>query len=180
MNLPKIGISLGNICESAIYGTLNNLKPTKINGYNTCPFDLCVSNLKGIIDCLNTNFIDFCNPIYLKYDPGSNILRNEKYNFGFNHESPYHANIYIKENWKEGANHFINNNYINFIQRYEKRIYNLHTYCNGSHYVIFILQFQYDINTPELMNELNSAIKKRYPNLKYEIKIIKKDFYQKN
>ncbi len=29
MTLENIGLSLGNICESAVYGTLNGMKPKK-------------------------------------------------------------------------------------------------------------------------------------------------------
>ena len=98
MALTNIGISLGNICESAVYGTLNGLRPLKKDGYNTCPFDLCISNIEGIIECLNYDFKDFCNPDFLEHDSIAKLIRHKKYNFSFNHEAPFHADIYIKEN----------------------------------------------------------------------------------
>ena len=180
MEKENIGISLGNICESAIYGTLNGLRPKKKDGYNTCPFDLCVSNIEGIIDCLDTDFNDFCNPELLEYDSKVRIIRHKKYKFGFNHEAPYHADIYLKEDWKDGPFHFVKNNYKKFCERYYCRIHNLHNYCNGNYNVTFILQFQYDTYSDELLNRLNVAIRKRYPKLKYTIKIIEKNLYNLN
>jgi hypothetical protein len=38
----------------------------------TCLFDLCVLNIENIIDCLNTNVKDFCNPVYLHLGVDSN------------------------------------------------------------------------------------------------------------
>ena len=178
--MENIGISLGNICESAVYGTLNGLRPKKKDGYNTCPFDLCVTNINGIIDCLNTDFNDFCNADLLEYDQKQQLIIHNKYQFAFNHEAPYHADIYIKEKWEDGPFHFVNHNYKKFCERYYSRIHNFHNYCNGNYYVTFILQFQYDIYSEELLNRLNEAIKNRYPKLNYTIKIIEKDFYNLN
>ena len=180
MTLENIGLSLGNICESAVYGTLNGLKPKKIDGYKTCPFDLCISNVNGIIECLNTDFKDFCNPKYLKHDTDTQLIRHTLYHFSFNHEAPFHADIYLKEKWTDGPYHFTNNNFKKFCERYYSRIHNLHNYCNGKYFVTFILQFQYDIYSDEIINKLNEAIKKRYPNLQYKIKLIEKNLYNLN
>ena len=46
-----IGISLGNVCNSAEFAVANNLRKRKEEGYNTCPFDLMVSNYKGSNKC---------------------------------------------------------------------------------------------------------------------------------
>lgn len=42
--MSKIGISLGNICFSAVWAVQNGLRKTKAEGYKTCPFDLMISN----------------------------------------------------------------------------------------------------------------------------------------
>ena len=167
-----VGISLGNVCKSAIYGVENKLRLKKNEGYKTCPFDLCVSNVEGIIKCFNDDFKDFCNHTLLHYDDNSKQIIHQKYKFSFNHECPYHADLYIKEKWPEGAFHFVNNNYKNFRDRYNMRIQNFRYYCKSNYNIIFILQFTDDKYSDELMSKLNKAIKTRYPNLKYTIKII--------
>ncbi len=172
--MNKIGISLGNICKSAEYGVSNNLRKRKNEGYNTCPFDLMVSNYKGVIDCISTDFIYFYDLEYIILEKETNIIKNTKYNFGFNHESPDHANLYLHENWKEGNYHFVNNNFKHFIDRYKQRIKSFINYLNDSNnYIIFIIQFYYDIIPNDDLNELRNVLKIKYPNLKYEIKIIK-------
>jgi len=169
--MNKIGISLGNICHSSEWGVQNNIRNRRAQGYNTCPFDLMVSNYHGIIECIKNDFKDFCNPEYLLLT--NDILFNTKYNFGFNHETPGHANLYLHENWPEGENHFINNNFHHFIERYNKRINSFRNYLKDpKNYIIFIIEFYYDKNPNNDCQELRDVLKIKYPDLKYEIKII--------
>ena len=138
--MNSVGISLGNVCYSAEWAVHNGLRKRKEDGYNTCPFDLMVSNYKGIIKCIEDDFKYFCDTKYIKLH--NNLIYNSYYNFGFNHESPYHADLYIHEKWPEGANHFVNNNYLHFIERYEKRIQSFRNYLNNPYNSItFIIQF---------------------------------------
>jgi len=169
--MQTVGISLGNVCYSAQWGVDSNIRKTKDQGYNTCPFDLMVSNYKGIIECIYNDFQDFYNPSYLVLN--ENGIFNVKYNFGFNHESPEHANLHLHENWPEGKMHFVNNNYKNFIERYLKRIENFYNYIlDPNNFIIFIIQFTYDTNPNNDCAELRQAIAYKYPNLKYSIIVI--------
>jgi hypothetical protein len=169
--MNKIGISLGNACPSAEWAIHNNIRKRKSEGYKTCPFDLMVSNYKGIVQCINNDFEDFCNPDYLVLN--NDGLFNVKYGFGFNHETPGHADLYLHENWPEGQNHFINNNYKHFIARYNKRIQSFRDYLDDpNNYIIFIIQFSISVNPNDDCKELRNALKNKYPNLKYEIKVI--------
>lgn len=174
---PLIHISIGNVCNSSIYCTNNKLKPTKKEGYKTCPFDLMVSNINGIIKCFNEDFKDFYNPNFLKFnDPDS--LIHTKYGFAFNHEVPVNKmpngsikNIYEEQEWEEGPHHFIKDNYKNFIKRYTDRINNLKYYCNN-YKINFVLEYYYDKQNTKQLNDLKNAIKNRYPNLIFDILII--------
>ena len=167
-----IGISLGNVCKSAEWAVANNLRKRKNEGYNTCPFDLMVSNYSGIIKCIREDFNNFCNTEYLILN-NNNIIHNTYYNFEFNHESPYHADLYLHENWPEGPRHYINNNYIHFIERYNKRIQSFKDYLNDqNNYIIFVIQFGYDVNPNNDCLDLRTALAEKYPNLKYEIRVI--------
>jgi len=169
--MNKVGISLGNVCYSAEWGIENNIRKKRSEGYNTCPFDLMVSNYKGLVECINNDFEDFCNPNYLHLNKEG--LFNTRYNFGFNHEMPGHADLYLHENWPEGPNHFINNNYHHFINRYNKRIQEFRNYLNDpNNYIIFIIQFVYDTNPNNNCQELRDALREKYGHLKYEIRII--------
>jgi hypothetical protein len=169
--MNKVGISLGNICYSSEWGVQNKIRKTRLQGYKTCPFDLMVSNYRGVIECIKNDFEDFCNPQYLVLT--NDTLLNTKYNFSFNHEMPGHANLYLHENWPEGKNHFINNNFCHFIERYNKRINSFCNYLNDpNNYIIFIIQFYYDTNPNNDCQELRNVLREKYPDLKYEIKII--------
>jgi len=173
--MNKIGISLGNACETAEWSVQNGFRQRKEDGYQTCPFDLMVSNYKGIIECIYSDFADFCNPEYLSLVEinSERMIINVKYNFGFNHESPDHANLYLHENWPEGNMHFVNNNYAHFIERYNKRIKSFYKYImNPQNYIVFIIKFKYDINPNDNCSELREAINSKFPHLQYEIIVL--------
>jgi hypothetical protein len=130
-----------------------------------------VSNYNGIVKCIKEDFNNFVDPNYLICS--NECIINTYYNFGFNHESPGHADLYIKENWPEGIMHFVNNNYAHFIERYNNRINNFKNYLlDSNNYIYFIFQFVYDINTNDNFYELREALKIKYPDLKYEIIVI--------
>lgn len=169
--MKTIGISLGNVCESAVYGVQKGLRKTEAQGYNICPFDLMVSNYNGIIECINDDFRYFCDPNCLKLQ--SHGLTNTKYNFGFNHETPGHANLYLHENWPEGVNHFINNNYQHFIERYNKRIVSFWEYLlDPNNFIIFIIQFANEPHPEENLQRLRDVLARKFPNLKYDFHVI--------
>jgi hypothetical protein len=184
--MNKIGISLGWNCNSAVYGVNTGLRLHKENGYTTCPFDTMVSNIDGVIKCLEDVFEFFYDPKFIKMvhvQGDEYCIYNTKYNFGYNHESPGHANLYIHQGWPEGINHFINNDFYHFKQRYEKRVNNFRNYLsNKNNYIIFIITTWN--KTQEDMTDLKRAIEKHYPYLKYEINIINdpngKEYYIKH
>jgi len=141
-----------------------------------------VTNLSGIIKCFEEDFINFYNHEYLDiFDyKGDNLIRNKYYNFIYNHESPGHANLYITQGWKEGINHYINNNFYHFKKRYERRVNNFRNYLlDKNNYITFVIT-TWD-KTEDNMIDLKNAIEKHYPNLKYEFHIINdpngKDYY---
>lgn len=168
-------ISLGWNCESAMKGVDLGIRKRKANGYLTCPFDECLTNYDGIILCLKEDFKYFCDISYLKiivapFSVGGvvkneRLIYNTRYNFIFNHESPDHANLYISQNWTGGQNHYIDNNYALFIERYNHRINNFRKYVNDpNNKITFIIgKFNPDIN------ELSEMLKEYYPNLKYNL-----------
>lgn len=130
---PKFtGISLGFNCNSAVRGVEWGLRQRRKDGYKTCPFDACVTNLKGVIQCLRDDFKFFTNPAYLQVIQGfqgpEKLIYNSYYKFFFNHESPGHANLYISEKWPGGKEHFINDNFKKFIKRYNERISSFREY----------------------------------------------------
>lgn len=169
--MENIGISIGNVCNSAIYGVINKLRKSKKDGYLTCPFDLMVSNFNGIILCLEEDFKDFCNPEYLNL-VDNKIIQNTKYNFGFNHESPTEIEIFKKQKWKDGPNHFIINKFEKFIDRYNNRINNFRNYLNSGNKIIFIFEFYYDKEDEVDFSKFYNVIHEKYPNLDYEIHIV--------
>ena len=173
------GISLGWNCSAAQDGLKLGLRDTKQNGYKTCPFDMMVTNYIGVCKCIEDDFKFFCDPNYLELRPAPimsphipNQIDNEMwvfnsyYNFFFNHESPYHGKLYLNEQWSS-PNHFVENNFQRFIERYERRINNFRTYMAESELINFIL-WRYNSSPTELLE----IIKRKYPNLKFKINTI--------
>jgi hypothetical protein len=173
------GISLGWNCNSAMEGVFMGLRKTKQDGYKTCPFDEMITNYKGIIECIKDDFEYLCDIKYLELikipqeskwmntnGDGDTVIYNKKYNFIFNHESPGHANLFIKQNWKNGMNHYIANDYEEFINRYERRISNIKELLNSKKNITFLLTRP---NT-ELsdVNELHEVIINKYPFLNFK------------
>jgi hypothetical protein len=173
------GISLGWNCSAAQDGLRLGLRNTKANGYSTCPFDMMVSNYVGVCKCIEDDFKYFCDPEHLKlidapdmtsHFPnqklGEKWIVNTYYNFVFNHESPYHGNLYLNEKWN-GPNHFVDNNFENFIKRYEARISAFRDYLAGDNFINFVL-WRYN----SIPNELADIIKTKHPDLKFKINSI--------
>jgi hypothetical protein len=128
-----------------------------------------ISNYKGIVECINDDFKYFCDPNYLK----TNMVKNTYYNFLFNHECGSHKDLWLTEKWLEGKDHFVNNNFKNFKERYNNRISSFKNYLNDkNNYIIFIIQFKNEKQPDENLSDLRNALKNKYPHLKYEFKII--------
>jgi hypothetical protein len=174
-SLKNIGISLGWNCHSAGYGVLNGIRDTKANGYTTCPFDMMISNYPGICQCIKDDFNFLFDEKYLDLrvvvSDKEWVIYNTKYNFGFNHESPGHADLYITENWPLGINHFVLNNYENFKKLYSRRTENLKNYLSDPNNFITFIITSWN-KTDEDMKDLDDILKEKYPNLKYRYLIL--------
>ena len=167
--MPKIAISLGKNCSPAVWGVKHGLRKTKADGYNTGPFDLMVSNYKGVVECIKDDFKYFCDSKYLK----CNSVLNTYYGFGFNHEDGTHKQLWLKEKWPGGKDHFIANDFKNFKERYNTRIQSFRNYLNDkNNYIIFLILLKDEEKKDKNFKELKDVLKLKYPNLKYEIKII--------
>lgn len=172
--MNSTAISLGWDCGPVGHGVDTGLRTTKENGYRTCPFDLMITNYQGVIECIQDDFKYFCDPrflhimpiekdyTYLAFKKGERVIVNTKYNFIFNHESPGHGNLYQQENWENGQEHFIVNNFKAFIERYTQRIENFHHYVHDPQcYVHFILSKPF-IHTKNHIQGLEKMIEKKY------------------
>jgi hypothetical protein len=171
--ISNIGISLGWNCHSAVWATDNGIRSRKSDGYKTCPFDIIVTNYVGIVDCLLDDFKFMCDDKFLEIRPGKSdnevLIFNTKYNFIFNHESPGHADLYLKENWPEGKFHFTVDNFRNLKERYNRRIDNFRRYVlNPLNRVTFIMT-SWDKTD---ISDLQYVIQKMYPTLQYDIKML--------
>jgi len=165
-----VGISLGMKCDATLWAVENKFRKKKEEGYCTCPFDEMITNYPGIVECIRDDFKYFYDPEYLKIIQLGDqfFIHHTKYRFIFNHESPGHADLYITQQWPEGPNHFVNNNYAHFIERYSKRVTSFRNYLlNKNNYIYFILQ-RYNTYQIDLDN-LKDALKINYPHLKYEV-----------
>ena len=174
MQYNNISISLGYNCNSAQYGVINNYRLSKANGYNTTPFDLMVTNINGIIDCLTDNFKFLCDEQYLQLNyvnENESTIYNTKYNFIFNHESPGHANLHDIEKWKNGKNTYVMDNYKELKIRYKNRIDNFINYCNDKNNIITFIITNFNKQESDL-TELKYVLSKNYPTCKYNFIIL--------
>ena len=175
-----IGISLGWNCGPAGYGVENGIRETKANGYRTCPFDEMVSNLPGVVECIRDDFKYFLDDEFLEVKPvpftvggtkkGEYLIYNTKYNFFFNHESPGHANLYIEQNWAGGINHYVDNNFRLFKERYNRRVQAFKDYIqqglDGTEIKFIVFRYNHDVKM------LDNMLKEKYPTLKYRIIVV--------
>ena len=178
-NEKKIIISLGWRCESAVFRTQKyGLKRPE---YQTCVFDLMISNLYGIIKCFQDDFQYFCNPEYLFYN-GKGYIKNTFYKFLFNHETPGHANLHLKEGWPgNDKEYFIKDSFKMFIDRYNRRISNLKKYIQENNHIVFILQMVKVNHHHPLLLKLKNVLKKKYPNKIFTFDILEEpkiDFFK--
>jgi hypothetical protein len=137
-----------------------------------------VGNYIGLCKCIEDDFKYFCDVKYLelkKCPPMKSILGdnqnddefwiyNTYYNFAFNHESPGHGKLYLHEHWPNGINHFVENNFEKFIERYNTRIENFRYYIKNCKKINFIIA-RYNSLPVELLDILN----KKYLSLDFEI-----------
>jgi len=166
-------ISLGWNCEAANRGAETGIRKRKADGYLTCPFDECLTNYEGVLLCIKEDFKYFCDQSYLEvieapFTVGGiykheRLVYNTRYKFIFNHESPDHANLYITQNWAGGKNHYIDNNFELFIERYNRRINNFRHYVQNNSITFIIGKLDPDVS------ELDKVIKEVYPNLVFNI-----------
>ena len=174
------GVSIGWNCNSATAGVSLGFRKTKANGYKTCPFDEMITNFDGIIECINDDFKYLCDSNYLEiiqispestflntHKDGDRVIYNTKYKFIFNHESPGHADLYKSQEWKNGINHFVLNDFEELKTRYNRRINNFKELVNSGNFIKFILT-RPDTKETDL-DILKSTIHKKYPNLNFDI-----------
>jgi len=172
--MNSIGISIGWNCYSAIKGVDMGIRNIRSEGYKTCPFDEAITNYTGIVQCIKDDFKYFLDLDYIElfkvseecpYCTGDILIRNTKYNFVFNHESPGHANLWQIQGWAGGKDHFISNSFYNFKERYSMRIENFRNYLTSGNEIVFLLTRSYPSETLELDNVLRD----KYPNLLYRV-----------
>ena len=176
-----VAISLGWNCYSAMQGVSTGVRLRKADGYLTCPFDECLTNYDGIIQCIRDDFKNFMDVDMLElpddaaYMAEESLIYNPHYKFIFNHESPGHANLWISQKWSGGKAHYVANNYEKFIERYSNRIKNFRSYLNSGEEVLFIIT-KHDTD----VNELSSVIRDKYPNLVFTIQCIPLELGEKH
>lgn len=177
------GISLGWNCHSATTGVSMGIRRTKCGGYKTCPFDEMITNYAGIVQCIKDGLDDLYNTDYLELikipkeskwlntnGDGDVMIYHTKYKFIFNHESPGHANLFVIQKWKGGANHYIANNYAEFVNRYKRRVQNMKELLASGKMIRFILTRP---NTKLCdIGDLREAIKSAYTSLAFDFVLL--------
>tara|TARA_Y100000022_G_scaffold193889_1_gene197619 strand:- start:40 stop:561 length:522 start_codon:yes stop_codon:yes gene_type:complete len=146
--MKVIPISLGGFCDPRAYIKVI-LKYSKKKGYNSCPFDLCITSFKQLCDVLKTDFEYFFDDLKIipwenargkrkLAGPGLSCITN-KYGIIFNHEGSCHSHLF-----KEGKNDdefYTRDNFKEFKKRYLNRINNFKKYCKDYNDIIFVYKY---------------------------------------
>jgi hypothetical protein len=165
-------ISVGYNCDPRIY-IKNILNLSKSNGYNTCPFDLCITPFESLCKCIETDFQYFFDDLRLipwgcAEGRDKNDLENKNaiinyYNIIFNHEGSGHSHLFNTQ--KNDDLFYIRNNFEKFKERYSLRINNFKKYINDYNNIIFIIKFDSDNNNNEYnLITLQNLFEKKYKN----------------
>ena len=180
-DLQIISISLGPRCYASSRSVKLGLRKTRADGYLSGPFDLMLSNYAGVIECIRNDFRHFTDSKYLSLKEvggpdgffshhqhgDGKLIQNTHYGFKFTHESPLQS-MYTLYNWSNGINHFVNNDFDMFRERYQRRISNFRQYLRSGKTIEFTLSMPFLTDTSELEN----AIRETYPQLKFYIRLL--------
>jgi hypothetical protein len=174
-----IYISIGCQCSPRVY-IKNKLHLSKKKGYNSCPFDLCITPYQALYDCLKTDFQYFFEDLHLT--PAGNAPGNRnhcgkgledirnKYDMIFNHESPTHSHLF-----RDGKNDdmfYVRNDFLEFKKRYTKRIDNFRKYIEENEEIILLHSLHKIFCVAGDVNVICDILRERYPNKKFSYKQI--------
>lgn len=98
-------VSLGSNCVTRALAVATGIKPRRLYGEKSCPFDLYVSDLKRTIELIENDFSDFFNKIDIDAFP-----HDEKFNF-----------VYFKKRYEKRIQNFLN------IQKSDKKVYYIYS-----------------------------------------------------
>lgn len=157
-------ISLGEDCLPRSSATFYGLKAKKADGELSLPFDLMITGLEDCIKCIKSDFLDMVNSDYLNFEEHPKFIGHGKFithkkykSFIFNHESESTCISFSLD-----GNHFTNNNYQKFIERYKARIDNFYKYVQNENHVLIFLVHSSDMKSiTELLNILEEKIGKK-------------------
>ena len=116
-------LPIGSFCFPRVVCTLANIKPRKIYGEKTCPFDLAFYlDLESVCMLLENNFENFFDDV--EFDHSRGCWVNKKLNIIFNHDTnPLKSN---------------------FICKYKNRIDNFYNYVDNSPCLFFVYSTWYE------------------------------------
>ena len=164
-------ISLGYNCDPRIY-IKNCLGLDKSNGYNTCPFDLCITSFESLYKCIDTDFQYFfddlklipwgCPPCRPTNDLENKHAITNYYNIIFNHEGSGHSHLF--NIGKNDDLFYIRNNFEKFKERYSSRINNFRNYISENPNITFIIKRSSDNDKTYNLTTLSNLLKTKYNN----------------
>jgi len=165
-----IYISIGCQCSPRIY-IKNALQLSKKQGYDSCPFDLCMTPYQALYDCLQTDFQHFFDDLHLVEGDnadgdrshcgrGLENIRN-KYGMTFNHEGSTHSHLF--SNGTNDDLFYIRDDFLEFKKRYTTRIANFHKYIEENEEIILIHSLFPGICEVADLEAICNILRERYP-----------------
>lgn len=157
-------ISIGGACLAALQIFKAGLRKAAY------PFDVIFSDLQGVMKAIETDFSFFLDTKYLtrKFFKNTYHLYNSIYNFIFPHDMTSKVDTELNIN-KEPEK------FINFKEKYKRRIDRFNS-LNKFAGKVFFLRTHTSYTEPDTIENLISlkkVITKKFPNLKFEIIVVK-------
>lgn len=140
-------VSLGTSCFVRFLFGRYGLKPFKYEGEKSHPFDLCISPISSIINCIRTDFDKYLDIDYITQ--GTNTFHHELYDINFIHEDDLNGNLEL------------------FIERYKGRINNFRLLYT-SEWPLFFIMFEEEPTINEnTYKSLMTVLDMRFSNYKF-------------
>lgn len=144
-------ISLGKHCLPRTVLTEQGLKPTKLQGEPSYPFDLAVHPISSVIHFLETDFSDYFDDLF--FNKELKIWENRKYYAHYNHDADCDENDEEK-----------------LIVRFKNRIENFRkTILNKNTFIFFVIA---SVEKEDSLNKLYSILKKLRNNINFKLLVI--------
>lgn len=175
MSNSNIYLSIGCQCNPRMY-IKNTLNLSKIGGYKSGPFDLCITPFDSLCECLKTNFKHFFDDLHTisgvnsdgdrsMCGPGLLNITNY-YGMTFNYEGATHSHLFTES--KNDDEFYIRNDFYEFKKRYSSRIKNFIDYIENNNEITLVHSLYPGICDERDLSKIRDILEEKYPGKEFK------------